>query len=68
MDNMMANTIRLTNGTYTFTVISDTPTHGNDKRGSGYARCETPTCDHEHAPAGAIVWHDDEHTEELWEA
>lgn len=56
--------IMLTNGAETFAVRD-----GKDKNGSLYRRCEFGVwCSHEHAPAGAIVWHDDAHTEELWEA
>lgn len=65
--------IRLTNGKETFMLGSDPvcdnrgPLHGKDSRGSGYTRCDIG-CQHEYAPEGATVWHDDEHTEELWEA
>lgn len=63
--------IRLTNGTETFllgSVIEDErgAAHAKDNRGSGYSRCDAGACEHEHAPEGAAVWHDDEHTEELW--
>jgi hypothetical protein len=63
--------VRLSNGNENFllgSVTSDNlgPIHGLDSRGFGYTRCDAP-CDHEHAPEGATVWHDDEHTEELWE-
>lgn len=70
----MANELRLTNGTETFllgsTVMSDEKgaIHGFDSRGASYTRCDVSVCDHEHAPAGATVWHDDENTEELWQA
>lgn len=65
--------IRLTNGTETFLLFRVTsdetgPVHGLDSRGCGYTKCNTMTCEHEHAPAGETVWHDDENTEELWVA
>lgn len=63
--------IRLTNGNETFllgSVSNDNlgPVHAQDCRGAGYTRCDI-VCEHEFAPQGATVWHDDEHTEELWE-
>ena len=67
----MENTLRLTNGNETFMlsqIVSDNlgPIHAADCKGAGYSRCEAH-CEHEFAPQGATVWHDDEHTEELWE-
>jgi hypothetical protein len=65
--------IRLTNGTETFmlgSILEDEKgaVHGKDSRGSGYTRCDTPTCDHSDLPVyAANVWHDDENTETLWE-
>ena len=64
--------IRLTNGNETFllaSVSSDNrgAVHGQDCHGAGYTRCDIGCCEHEHAPADAMVWHDDEHTEELWQ-
>jgi hypothetical protein len=63
--------IRLTNGNETFllgSVLEDErgPVHAKDSRGSGYTRCDIG-CDHDEAPEGASVWHDDENTETLWE-
>lgn len=70
---MTQQVVRLTNGEQTFTLSALTedengPVHGVDKWGSGYTRCDGYACEHEHAPTGATVWHDDEHTEELWAA
>ena len=56
------------------------PVHGKDSRGSGYTRCDIG-CDHEALrtmttsktrsyhlmPDEPKVWHDDQHTETLWE-
>lgn len=69
---MSGSDVRLSNGNETFllgSVTSDNhgPVHGKDSRGSGYTRCDG-ACQHEYAPEGASVWHDDKHTEELWEA
>jgi hypothetical protein len=66
-------TLKLTNGNETFMlsqIVCDNlgAAHAKDSRGSGYFRCREAACDHEHAPEGATVWHDDEYTEELWEA
>lgn len=68
MDN---TTLHLTNGSERFMlsqITSDNngPAHGLDSRGSGYSRCDIG-CDHEPAPESARVWHDEEHTETLWE-
>ena len=66
--------MKLTNGPETFElhqIIYDNSgaAHGEDKNGSGYRRCDLgASCEHEHAPANATVWHDDEFTEELWVA
>lgn len=62
--------VQLTNGNEVFTLRSITEDknglHGTDIHGSVYTKCSI-ACEHEFAPAGAIVWHDDAHTEELWE-
>lgn len=53
----------LTNGDQTFAVVD-----GKDKNGAGYSPCALgASCEHPSAPEGATVWHDAEHTEELWE-
>ena len=58
--------IILTNGTETFPITLDCANdHGRDSHGAGYTRCDIG-CDHSQVPAGASVWHDDEHTETLW--
>lgn len=67
----MTKELRLTNGNETFLlsqVVSDNlgAVHALDCRGAGYSRCEAG-CGHDFAPEGATVWHDDGHTEELWE-
>lgn len=63
--------MKLTNRTETFQITEQSdelgPATGFDSKGSTYARCDIGVCDHEHAPTGARVWHDDSHTEELWE-
>ena len=70
----MDNTIRLTNGVETFLCAIDTrdelgPVRAMSSNGSFYDRCEGYGCEHEHAPAGATVWHDEESAqEELWTA
>jgi|HubBroStandDraft_2_1064218.scaffolds.fasta_scaffold23352_5 hypothetical protein len=61
---MSTTQIRLTNGTETFLL---TP-RNEDSKGSLYQPCEAGCCDHNEAPAGAKVWHDDAYTETLWEA
>ncbi len=70
---MKIENVRLTNGEETFmlgSILEDKlgAVHGNDSRGAGYTRCDGYNCAHEQAPNGVNVWHDDEHTEELWEA
>ena len=70
--------VRLTNGTETFSlgsILEDEigPVHGVDSRGSGYTRCSLMgLCDHiinpdDETPSTYKIWHDDEHTETLWE-
>lgn len=68
-----SNILRLTNGTESFALYEVTrdklgPLHGKDAHGYAYTRCNATACEHEHAPKSAIVWHDNEHTEEVWEA
>lgn len=63
--------ITLTNGTETFPLEMvrwglEGPLEGMDRNGSRYLPCAAG-CDHNFAPQDATVWHDAEHTEELWE-
>lgn len=39
-----------------------------DAQGMAWTPCATGACDHEDAPAGARVWHDEAHAETAWEA
>jgi hypothetical protein len=69
--NQQMTEIKLTNGTETFLcgrVTEDQygAIHALDCRGMGYTRCDTGCCSDD-IPSGAIGWHDDEHTETLWE-
>jgi hypothetical protein len=63
----------LTNGAETFAMAEtvddaqETTIRAKDLRGNWYALCVTPTCDHSQVPDGALVWHDVENTETLWE-
>jgi len=63
--------IRLTNGNETFMCnVIDFDNKGAIRAmaidGSHYTRCEVGCEHHESVPADAQVWHDDEHTEDLW--
>ena len=74
-ERMTMENIRLTNGDETFmlgSILEDErgAVHGMDSRGSGYTRCDFSDCDHDQynaRPSDAAIWHDDEHTETLWE-
>ena len=67
--------IRLTNGIEAFSLGDGMtydeigPASGIDCNGGRYNRCDMGSiCDHSEAPQGALVFHDEEHTETLWVA